>query len=112
MRIGAPGEIRTSGLLGRSQALYPTELRAQGARILPQRLPITIPATRNGNRADLSQPSHEINYMQEFAIALCASPFGAARAGVIPASWPSRLTDSGQRKFLVTTGGEGGIRTL
>jgi hypothetical protein len=27
--IGAPGEIRTPGLLVRSQALYPTELRAQ-----------------------------------------------------------------------------------
>jgi hypothetical protein len=26
---GAPGEIRTPGLLVRSQALYPTELRAQ-----------------------------------------------------------------------------------
>src|ERR1700743_2556248 len=31
---GAPGEIRTPDLLVRSQALYPTELRAQGARIL------------------------------------------------------------------------------
>ena len=29
LRIGAPGEIRTPGLLVRSQALYPTELRAQ-----------------------------------------------------------------------------------
>jgi hypothetical protein len=27
---GAPGEIRTPGLLVRSQALYPTELRAHG----------------------------------------------------------------------------------
>jgi hypothetical protein len=27
--IGAPGEIRTPDLLVRSQALYPTELRAQ-----------------------------------------------------------------------------------
>jgi hypothetical protein len=27
--IGAPGEIRTPGLLVRSQALYPTELRAR-----------------------------------------------------------------------------------
>jgi hypothetical protein len=27
--VGAPGEIRTPGLLVRSQALYPTELRAQ-----------------------------------------------------------------------------------
>ena len=33
---GAPGEIRTPDLLVRSQALYPTELRAQGARILPK----------------------------------------------------------------------------
>jgi hypothetical protein len=30
--IGAPGEIRTPGLLVRSQALYPTELRARKAR--------------------------------------------------------------------------------
>jgi hypothetical protein len=29
LNIGAPGEIRTPGLLVRSQALYPTELRAQ-----------------------------------------------------------------------------------
>ena len=28
-KFGAPGEIRTPGLLVRSQALYPTELRAQ-----------------------------------------------------------------------------------
>src|SRR5277367_3519105 len=66
--IGAPGEIRTPGLLVRSQALYPTELRAQrrsnaalrqpqhrmahmfgstlgpsGARILPYQPQITIP---------------------------------------------------------------------
>src|SRR5258708_1240 len=102
MRIGAPGEIRTPGLLVRSQALYPTELRAQGARILPQRLPMTIPTNRTGERADTSQRSHKINYMQEITIApfdelppgrgpfaraycmeregdysaLCASPFG------------------------------------
>jgi hypothetical protein len=30
--IGAPGEIRTPGLLVRSQALYPTELRARKGR--------------------------------------------------------------------------------
>jgi hypothetical protein len=47
-KFGAPGEIRTPGLLVRSQALYPTELRAQGARILPQRLPISIPAAHAG----------------------------------------------------------------
>src|SRR5450432_823542 len=41
-RYGAPGEIRTPGLLVRSQALYPTELRAQGARILPHRLLMAI----------------------------------------------------------------------
>ena len=29
---GAPGEIRTPGLLVRSQALYPTELRARKGR--------------------------------------------------------------------------------
>src|SRR6204780_3363063 len=29
LNYGAPGEIRTPGLLVRSQALYPTELRAQ-----------------------------------------------------------------------------------
>lgn len=28
-KIGAPGEIRTPGLLVRSQTLYPTELRAR-----------------------------------------------------------------------------------
>ena len=52
--IGAPGEIRTPGLLVRSQALYPTELRAhrgklarRGARILPHP---GKPATGPGNR--------------------------------------------------------------
>ena len=58
---GAPGEIRTPGLLVRSQALYPTELRAQGARILPQRLTITIPKTR----MEIGQPSHEISNLHE-----------------------------------------------
>ena len=31
-KYGAPGEIRTPGLLVRSQALYPTELRARKGR--------------------------------------------------------------------------------
>ena len=33
--IGAPGEIRTPDLLVRSQALYPTELRAQSKNLTP-----------------------------------------------------------------------------
>jgi hypothetical protein len=49
----APGEIRTPDLLVRSQALYPTELRAQGARILPHQLLITIPATLGGRLATI-----------------------------------------------------------
>ena len=32
LNYGAPGEIRTPGLLVRSQALYPTELRARKGR--------------------------------------------------------------------------------
>jgi hypothetical protein len=51
----APGEIRTPGLLVRSQALYPTELRAQGARILPYQLPITIPSTFSRPLAKIPQ---------------------------------------------------------
>jgi hypothetical protein len=33
LKYGAPGEIRTPGLLVRSQALYPTELRAQRTKL-------------------------------------------------------------------------------
>ncbi len=40
---GAPGEIRTPGLLVRSQALYPTELRAQCAMAEREGLFATAP---------------------------------------------------------------------
>jgi hypothetical protein len=36
MRSGAPGGIRTPGLLVRSQTLYPAELRARKGKILPR----------------------------------------------------------------------------
>jgi hypothetical protein len=35
-KYGAPGETRTPDLLVRSQTLYPAELRARNAKILPQ----------------------------------------------------------------------------
>jgi hypothetical protein len=37
LNIGAPGGIRTPGLLVRSQALYPTELRAQRINCMAER---------------------------------------------------------------------------
>jgi hypothetical protein len=62
---GAPGEIRTPGLLVRSQALYPTELRAQKDKITTQRLDNRIEAARSrGDRTprldgpDIASPSY------------------------------------------------------
>src|SRR5258706_16321650 len=63
---GAPGEIRTPGLLVRSQALYPTELRARKGRAY-----------------------YHINRRAPFP---CALPSRPALTGVIPASSLSRPT--------------------
>jgi hypothetical protein len=53
---GAPGEIRTPGLLVRSQALYPTELRAlRGANITTSIGEGYLAAQRAGTRILLAE---------------------------------------------------------
>ena len=74
---GAPGEIRTPGLLVRSQALYPTELRARKGREyyhINQRAPF---------RRVLAQREGLLG-------AARLAPCGAALTGVTPASSLSR----------------------
>ena len=92
---GAPGEIRTPDLLVRSQALYPTELRAQGARILPHQLLITIPPTLSGRLVQISR-----NHAKTKRI---------SRNRALQSRAPGRTRT---QESSLNMGGEGGIRTL
>jgi hypothetical protein len=77
---GAPGEIRTPDLLVRSQALYPTELRAQGARILPHRL-LTAIASKSGELPlrDLANDDAESIRWVDFGRLRLTHPFAGER---------------------------------
>ena len=97
LTYGAPGEIRTPGLLVRSQALYPAELRAQ----------ISNSHWRRGR--DCSQ-------LRRSSLRFASGPPSRRRSGV---SLPPQPTNSLQNprleptpKDFPTSGGEGGIRTL
>jgi integrase len=60
--VGAPGEIRTPDLLVRSQALYPTELRAhrlERARILPHRVAEPSRAASGGRDIHICRQASE-----------------------------------------------------
>ncbi len=96
---GAPGEIRTPGLLVRSQALYPTELRAQieqlGRNTWRRGRDCSRPAGRSSRRFRSGPPS----------LMLRRHP---SSTDTIPLPFKHRTNS----ELFEPIGGEGGIRTL
>src|ERR1700733_5239015 len=104
---GAPGEIRTPGLLVRSQALYPTELRARKGREYYHTDKRVLFLCGEGGIARGFAARPPLRYgplqlrcnVQNRLRRFCRTPI-LYLGFESPASWLSRLSDRNRRDFI------------